>query len=129
MIDARGQPFDTYIAVEVAQLDPNYAQSQLPPELVGIYNLINTPLTMDDGDTLNAVDIIKRISKPGDFFVLKVDIDSAPIEMPLIKSLLDDDQAKGGASGNIDELMFEHRKLSCCFLFPFFCRQNFHARC
>lgn len=112
---ARGQPWSTYVAVEVAQLDTSYAQTQLPPELVGIYNLINTPLTMDDGDKLNAVDIIKRISKPGDFFALKVDIDSAPIEMPLIQSLLDDDPANGGASANIDELMFEHRKWSCFF--------------
>ena len=125
---ARGQPFDTYIAVEVAQLDPNYAQIQLPPELVGIYNLINTPLTMDDGDNLNTIDIIKRISKPGDFFVLKVDIDSAPIEMPLIKSLLDDDQAQGGASANIDELMFEHREFHSYFLLPLLFRQTSDAR-
>lgn len=122
---ARGQPFSKYLAVEVAQLDPNYAQTQLPPELVGIYNLINTPLTMDDGDKLNTVDIIKRISKPGDFFVLKVDIDSAPIEMPLIQSLLDDDPAKGGASGNIDELMFEHRKLSSFLCHPLSCQTDY----
>lgn len=112
----RGQPFNKYVAVEVAPLDPGYAHTQLPPDLVGIYNLMNTPLTMDAGDKLNTVDIIKRISKPGDFFVLKIDIDMAPIEIPLIQSLLDDDPANGGASGNVDELMFEHRKLPPCFV-------------
>lgn len=126
---ARGQPFNTYVAVEVVPLDPNKAHLQLPPELVGIYNLMNTPLTMDEGDKLNAVDIIKRISKPGDFFVLKLDIDSAPIEMPLILSLLDDDPAKGGASRNIDELMFEHRKPSSCFMFPLLCLYTAHMSC
>ncbi|POS76580.1 hypothetical protein DHEL01_v205021 [Diaporthe helianthi] len=105
---ARGQPFDTYVAVEVDHLDPTVAQSQLPPDLVGIYNLINTPLTMDEGDKLNAVGLLKRISKPGDFFVLKLDIDMTPIEVPIIKNMLADDPAKGGASANVDELMVEH---------------------
>lgn len=123
---ARGQPWSKYVAVEVVQLDASYAQTQLPAELVGIYNLINTPLTMDDGDKLNTVDIIKRISKPGDFFALKVDIDSAPIEMPLIQSLLDDDPENGGASAHIDELMFEHRKLSFYSLFALLFLQTGH---
>ncbi|KAG8170110.1 hypothetical protein KVR01_000855 [Diaporthe batatas] len=105
---ARGRPFDTYVAVEVEKLDPTLVQSQLPPDLVGIYNLINIPLTMDKGDKLNAVDLFKRISKPGDFFVLKLDIDSAPIEVPIIKNLLADNPENGGASANIDELMVEH---------------------
>jgi len=107
---ARGNPFNKYIAVEVDKLDPVEAQTMLPADLVGIYNLINAPLSKEEGDTLNTVDLLKRISKPGDFFVLKVDIDMSPIEMPLIQSLLDDDPADGGASGLIDEMMFEHRK-------------------
>jgi hypothetical protein len=109
---ARGNPWNRYIAVEVEPLDPVEAQKMLPADLVGIYSLINAPLSKEDGDTLNTVDLLKRIAKPGDFFVLKVDIDMSPIEMPLIQSLLDDDPANGGASGLIDEMMFEHRKYS-----------------
>ncbi|CAN8100395.1 unnamed protein product [Discula destructiva] len=105
---ARGQPFNKYVAVEVARLDPVEAQDQLPPDLIGIYNLINAPLSMDYGDKFNTIDLLKRIAKPADFFVLKLDIDNAPIEMPLVQSLLDDDPENGGASALIDELMFEH---------------------
>jgi hypothetical protein len=112
---ARGNPFDKYVAVEVERLDPVEAQTMLPADLVGIYNLINAPLSKEDGDTLNVIDLLRRVSKPGDFFVLKVDIDMSPIEMPLIQSLLEDDPANGGASGLIDEMMFEHRKYSSVF--------------
>lgn len=96
-------------------------------EFVGIYSLINTPLTMYDCDKLKIVDIIKRVSNLGDFFLLKVDIDGALIEMPLIQSLFVDDPAERGASGNFDELMFEHRKLSSCFLFPSLFIQTGHT--
>lgn len=108
---ARGQPFDKYIAVELADLDPTVAHMMLPPDLPGIYNLINAPVSMEEGHVLNTLDLIKRISKPGDNFVLKLDIDHGTLEMNLVDQILADDPEAGGASGLIDELMFEHRKL------------------
>lgn len=105
----RGQPFDQYIAVELAPLDPTVAYSQIPPDLVGVYNLINTGLSMNKGDKLNVITMLERIAKPNDFFVLKVDIDTPSLEMPIIQSFLEDDAAEGGASALVDELMFEHR--------------------
>lgn len=107
----RGQPFDQYIAVELAPLDPTEAYSQIPPDLVGVYNLINTGLSMEQGDKLNVITMLKRIAKPNDFFVLKIDIDTPSLEMPIVQSLLDDNPAEGGASALVDELMFEHRTL------------------
>ncbi|KAL8682034.1 MAG: hypothetical protein Q9186_001910 [Xanthomendoza sp. 1 TL-2023] len=105
---ARGQPFDRFIAVEVDKMDPEKAFRQVPDDLVGMYTLINTGLTMDEGDKLNTIDMIKRVVKPEDFFVFKLDIDGAPIEEPIVKNLLADDPDKGGASGLIDELVWSH---------------------
>ncbi|KAL8847569.1 MAG: hypothetical protein Q9221_007389 [Calogaya cf. arnoldii] len=105
---ARGQPFNRFIAVEVEKLDDTKAFQQIPDDLVGVYTLMNVGLSMDKGDHLNTIDMIKRVVKPEDFFVFKLDIDSAPIEEPIIKSLLEDDQSEGGASALVDELMFEH---------------------
>jgi hypothetical protein len=104
---ARGQKFNRFVAVEVEILDDNTAFQQVPDDLIGIYTLMNIPLTMGD-DKLNAVEMFKRIVKPEDFFVLKLDIDSAPIEEPIVQNLLADDPENGGASALIDELMFEH---------------------
>jgi len=104
---ARGQKFTRFIAVEVETLNDTTAYKQLPEDLVGIYTLMNIPLTMGE-DNLNAIEMIKRVVKPEDFFVLKLDIDSAPIEEPMVRNLLADDPENGGASALIDELMFEH---------------------
>lgn len=104
---ARGQKFTRFVAVEVEILDDNIVYQQVPEDLIGIYTLMNIPLSMDK-DKLNAIEIIKRLVKPEDFFVLKLDIDSAPIEEPMVQSLLADDPENGGASALIDELMFEH---------------------
>ncbi|KAL3417479.1 hypothetical protein PVAG01_10489 [Phlyctema vagabunda] len=107
MYHTRGQKFDRFIAVEVEVLNATTAYNQIPDDLVGIYTLMNTPLTMNE-DKLNTVEMIKRIVRPEDFFVFKLDIDNTPIEEPLVENLLLDDPKNGGASALIDELMFEH---------------------
>ena len=106
----RGQPFSRFIAVEVEVLNDTMAYQQIPSDLVGIYTLMNIPLTQEVSgtDKLNTLEMIKRIVKPEDFFVFKLDIDSAPIEEPIVQSLLADDPEHGGASALVDELMFEH---------------------
>lgn len=114
---ARGNKFDKYVAVEVEILDLVAAQNMLPADIVGIYNLINAPLSRDEGHALDVVEMLKRLAKPGDFFVLKVDIDMSPIKMPLILNLLDDDPKNGRASGLIDEMMFGHRQYSLFLIF------------
>lgn len=98
---ARGITFDKFIAVEVEKLDAETAFNQIPDDLVGPYSLINVPLTMEPGSKLHAVDMIKRVVKPEDFFVFKLDIDAAPIEEPIIQVLLTDKLA----SDLVDELM------------------------
>lgn len=107
---ARGQPFDEFIAVELEPLNTTRVFRGLPKDLVGKYTFMNLGLTMDKDDQLNAIDLIKRLVRPEDFLVLKLDIDSAPIELPIVNSLLHDDPKHGGASALVDELMFEHRK-------------------
>ncbi|KAL8672044.1 MAG: hypothetical protein Q9168_003471 [Polycauliona sp. 1 TL-2023] len=102
---ARGQPFDRFIAVELEILNDTIAYQQVPDDLVGVYTLMNVGLSMDEGDKLNTVDMIKRVVRPEDFFVFKLDIDSAPIEEPIVKSLLEDDPEEGGASALVDELV------------------------
>ncbi|ORY83750.1 hypothetical protein BCR37DRAFT_378725 [Protomyces lactucae-debilis] len=103
---ARGQPFDRFTAVELEPLDPATAYKQVPEDLIGKYNLINIGLSMDK-DKYNTMDLIRRTVNKEDFFVFKLDIDSAPIEMPIVNELLRDDP-ETGVSSLIDELMFEH---------------------
>jgi hypothetical protein len=101
---ARGQTFDRFVQVEVDPLDPKIAWNQLPDDLVSAFTLINIPLEVDPQSKFDVSTIIKSMVKPNDFFVIKVDIDSAPIEEPFVYSLLKDDSV----ANYIDEMMFEH---------------------
>ncbi|KAI4191068.1 MAG: hypothetical protein L6R41_000383 [Letrouitia leprolyta] len=111
---ARGPAFDRFIAVEAETLNDPTAFEQLPSDLVGVYTLMNVALSMNHGDKLNVIEMIKRLVKPEDFFVLKLDIDSAPIEEPIIASLLQDDTHNEGASGLVDELVRIMRRIQSC---------------
>jgi hypothetical protein len=109
----RGNPFDRFTAVELEKLDPDEAFKQVPEDLIGKYSLMNIGLSMDK-DKFNTLELIRRTVSEEDFFVFKLDIDSAPIEMPIVNALLADDPKNGGASALIDELMFEHH----CKFYP-----------
>ena len=101
----RGTPFDQFLAVELENLDDNTIYEQVPEDLIGKYSMMNTGLSMTK-DKMNAIELIRRIVKPEDFLVFKLDIDSAPIEEPIAYALMND--TPFGVSKLVDELMFEH---------------------
>lgn len=100
----RGLKFSRFIAVEVTKLDPAIAYQQLPADLVGAYTLINTPLSVHNDSNLDVDRLLYQISVPDDVVVLKLDIDSAQLELQLSQLLVKDDKL----SSIVDELMFEH---------------------
>lgn len=55
-------------------------------------------------DARNPLEILRRIATPEDFVVLKLDIDTYPVEMAFIEQILSDD----GLASLVDELFFEH---------------------
>ncbi|KAL8281129.1 hypothetical protein RQP46_006487 [Phenoliferia psychrophenolica] len=96
--------FDRFVCVELEKLSPDEAYGQLPADLVAAYTLINVGLDTKVGSKLNAIDLLKSITKPGDFVVYKVDIDSAPIELPILHALRDSKEL----ASRVSELMTEH---------------------
>jgi hypothetical protein len=103
MYHTRGQPFDRFVAVEVSPLSVQEVYKQLPPDLAAAYTLINAPLNVGEGDTLDVVKLIEGLVKPNDFFVLKVDVDSASIEQPFAEYLC----KNATLASLVDEMMFE----------------------
>ncbi len=51
-------------------------------------------------------EMIERVIKLEDPFVFKLDIDSAPIEKPIVASLLEDNAQNCGAIGSMDKLIY-----------------------
>ncbi|KAK4698392.1 hypothetical protein P7C70_g7885, partial [Phenoliferia sp. Uapishka_3] len=99
-----GLHFDKFVCVELESLSPDEAYKQLPADLVGAYTLMNVGLDTEKGSKLNAIDLLTSITKPGDFLAFKLDIDSAPIELPIAHALRDDKEL----ASRVSELMFEH---------------------
>ena len=65
-----------------------------------------TGVTSDEGSKLNPLESILKEFDEDDFIVLKLDIDSPDIELPLAKQILED---KDGIYGKlIDQFYFEH---------------------
>ncbi|KAI5479552.1 hypothetical protein MNV49_003289 [Pseudohyphozyma bogoriensis] len=109
-----GLKFRKFVCVELDRLDPDEAYRQLPGELFGAYTLMNTGLDMTAGSKKNAMTIMKQIAEPGDFLAFKLDIDHAPIEMPIAHALRDDKQL----ASLVSELFFMHQSV----LYFTFCR-------
>jgi hypothetical protein len=100
-----GIQFDRIIAFEAAPLDPKVAWQQLPDDVFPVYTLINTGCS--ENGTFNPWVTLKRLAKPNDHVIVKMDIDSFGIENFLINQVLND----SSIHSLIDELFFEHHVL------------------
>jgi hypothetical protein len=100
---ARSIQFDRIIAYEYQQLDPRRVWDELPPDVFPFYTFINVGVDAEMG-RYNPWKMLEAIAKPGDYVVLKLDIDKPPLESALMKQLL---ETNNTARDLIDELFFE----------------------
>lgn len=101
---ARGIRWDGIYAWEVTAHPPSHVWSQIPPHLKPIYHWYNIPVNPEPGHPDNALDYIKRVARPEDFVLLKIDIDDTPVEEALVNQLLASDELLG----LVDDFFFEH---------------------
>lgn len=102
-----GFKFDHIYAFEITQTDPNTVYQQLLPEkYMSSYHWINTGVDAEEGHKLNPLHSIIQKFHEDDLIVLKVDIDSPHIELPLVMQLLDDKD--NIYHSLIDQFYFEH---------------------
>ena len=97
-----GLLFDRIISYEAAPLNTTNAWNELPDEVFPVYTLINTGCTLEG--KLNPWTTLRRLAKPADHVVVKVDIDSFDIENILMDQVVND----SSIHSLIDELFFEH---------------------
>ncbi|ORY86144.1 hypothetical protein BCR37DRAFT_390941 [Protomyces lactucae-debilis] len=110
----RGQPFES-ILVATSDEPTKYpdlraAYDGIPEELIGIYNVIGVPVTLEN-DRTNVVDLLRRTVRPNDNVVLRLHGFARGFSKAFIQKLAkwDDDPLRGGLSGLVDELYFEHK--------------------
>ena len=101
-----GFHFDHIYGFEVSFTEPNRVFSELlPKKYMHSYHWINAGVSSEKGNALNPLDSILREFHKNDFVLVKVDIDTASIEVPLVHQLLEDSAFHGGV---VDQLYFEH---------------------
>jgi hypothetical protein len=99
-----GFPFDHVYAFEVKPEEAEKVYQKLPPHLLAAYHWINVGVSSDPDSNLNPLKLILENFREDDLIVVKLDIDTSAIEVPLALQLLKDDRY----SKLIDQFYFEH---------------------
>jgi len=100
---ALGIHFDAIYAWEAQPADPSEYWASVPADVKPRLHFYNAPVTPEPGSSMNPVDWIRNMYRPGDFIVFKLDIDNDNVESALIQQVLDMD----GAEDIIGEMYFE----------------------
>jgi hypothetical protein len=102
-----GINFDHIYAFEMTPTDPVKLYKDLLPErFMASYHWINVGVSHEEGHKLNPWHSILKKFSPDDFIVVKLDIDTSWIEVPLAKQLMED--VDGVYADLIDQFYFEH---------------------
>lgn len=102
-----GFNFDHIYAFERDQKDPNNVLGkQLPEKYLPSYHWMNVGVSAEEGHRFNPLHSIVKAFDEDDLIVVKLDIDTPHIELPLAKELLED---KDGVYGKlVDQFYFEY---------------------
>lgn len=103
-----GFPFDHIYAFEVTTLDTKKVFTELLPEkYFSSYHWINTGVSVGENDKMNPLHSIIKKFDEDDLIIVKLDIDTPWLELPLVSQLLE-----GGDDGIyhklVDHFYFEH---------------------
>jgi hypothetical protein len=101
-----GFRFDHIYAFEVKPTKPEEAYNMIPEKYMPSYHWINVGVTHTKGHKLNPLHSIVKQFHEDDFVVVKLDIDTSWIEVPLAKELLEDED--GVYHKLVDQFYFEH---------------------
>ncbi len=101
---ARGMDFDHVYAWEAIVHPPEAIFEDIPHHLLHKFSYFNVRVQEAATAPHNPIRMMKAAAKISDYVVMKLDIDNPPIEMALIKQILEDEDA----IKLVDELYFEH---------------------
>jgi len=113
----RGVNFSAVYAWEAETMDTAEVWKRIPAEVRPVYHWMNIPARIGRGNMDNPLEVIRAVAKPEDFVVLKLDIDSPRMELPLVEQLSSDPELLS----LVDEFFFEHHVnmeplASCCWI-------------
>mmetsp|Transcript_16849 Transcript_16849/g.31910 ORF Transcript_16849/g.31910 Transcript_16849/m.31910 type:complete len:399 (-) Transcript_16849:184-1380(-) len=99
-----GINFDHIYAFEMRKKDPEAVYKAITDEFMASYHWINVGVSPEEGNKLNPFHSILRQFNKDDFIVVKLDVDTASVEVPLAYQLLNDKSIRD----LVDQFYFEH---------------------
>ena len=103
-LKSRGFDVDEYYGWEVTQMSDKDILDPVPKELWPHYHYFNIPAPTGIDDLANPLNMLKAVSKPSDYVLLKLDIDNSIVEMEFVRQLLNSTELHS----LVDEFFFEH---------------------
>lgn len=101
---SHGITFDRFLLWEATPTPAAQILQDVPHHLWHKYQYFNVPATADKNDLASPVAILQQIAQPGDFVMVKLDIDNYKIESDIMRSIFDSDSVMA----LIDEFLFEY---------------------
>jgi hypothetical protein len=99
-----GMPFDHIYAYEMTPTQPMQVVEKLPEHLQAAYHWINVGVSADRNSRVNPFNMILKNYNSDDLIVIKLDIDTSSIEVPLATQILEDARLHD----LVDQFFFEH---------------------
>jgi hypothetical protein len=86
---AQGIPFDFIYAWEAQPTNATEYWNSVPNEVKPRLHFYNAPVTPQANSSMNPVDWMKNMYRPGDYVAFKLDIDNDDVEGTLIEQILE----------------------------------------
>lgn len=99
-----GFRFDHIYAFEISEKKPQDVYERVPDELMASYHWINIGVNPEKGHRFNPLSSILRGFDKDDFVIIKLDVDTAAVEVPLAHQILEE----ASLYDMIDQFYFEH---------------------
>uniref|UniRef100_A0A7S2YT41 Uncharacterized protein n=1 Tax=Entomoneis paludosa TaxID=265537 RepID=A0A7S2YT41_9STRA len=99
-----GFKFDHIYAYEIKHFDPQEVYQLVPRHLQPAYHWINAGVSIEEGHALNPFTMLEQEYNEDDLVIVKLDIDTASLEVPLAHQLLNSPKLWN----LVDQFYFEH---------------------
>lgn len=98
-----GIKFDHYYAFEATAIPPDQVYQKVPKDILTSFHWFNVPAQVDESSMQNPWTAIVSKFNENDLVIVKLDIDTASVEIPLVNQLVQDKNAR-----IVDHFYFEH---------------------
>jgi hypothetical protein len=99
-----GFPFDHIYAYEITPQNPPIVYQLVPQKLQAAYHWINVAVNATRGARMNPLTMLLDKYNKDDLVIVKLDVDTPSVELPLANQILEDNQL----AEIVDQFYFEH---------------------